>query len=155
MMGTVAQTWHLRDVLVSSECHTHASLGCRPKANSLIKVSRTTPSRSHTEAGTLRKRAQRACTECHSHKTRCSGDYPRCKRCEASNLVCEYTPAKRKFQHVPASAETLSDSFGSVYSYGSARSSTVGDTQSVGNGDTNNAGTPAIALPDLTTLVKE
>ncbi|PNY23821.1 transcriptional regulatory protein [Tolypocladium capitatum] len=63
-------------------------------------VSRTTPSHSHTEAGTLRKRAQRACSQCHSHKTKCSGDLPRCKRCEAANLACEYTPAKRKFTNV-------------------------------------------------------
>lgn len=68
------------------------------------KVSRTTPSASHTEAGTLRKRAQRACSQCHSHKTKCSGDLPRCRRCEASNLVCEYTPTKRKFTNVRYSA---------------------------------------------------
>ncbi|TWU77358.1 hypothetical protein ED733_005696 [Metarhizium rileyi] len=63
-------------------------------------VSRTTPSHSHTEAGTLRKRAQRACSQCHSHKTKCSGDLPRCKRCEAGGLPCEYTPAKRRFTNV-------------------------------------------------------
>ncbi|OAQ89329.1 fungal transcriptional regulatory protein [Purpureocillium lilacinum] len=76
-------------------------------------VSRTTPSHSHTEAGTLRKRAQRACSQCHSHKTKCSGDLPRCKRCEASNLNCEYTPAKRRFtnvrfQNAPKSSEVHS-----------------------------------------------
>jgi hypothetical protein len=65
------------------------------------KVSRTTPSQSHTEAGTLRKRAQRACRQCHAHKTKCSGDLPRCKRCDAANLPCEYTPAKRKFANLP------------------------------------------------------
>lgn len=64
------------------------------------RVSRTTPNAIHTEAGTLRKRAQRACGQCHSHKTKCSGDLPRCKRCEASNLVCEYMPTKRKFTNV-------------------------------------------------------
>ncbi|KAK7418856.1 hypothetical protein QQX98_003718 [Neonectria punicea] len=63
-------------------------------------VSRTTPSNSHTEAGTIRKRAQRACSQCHAHKTKCSGDLPRCKRCEAGDLSCEYTPAKRKFTNV-------------------------------------------------------
>ena len=68
-----------------------------PKAG---KISRSTPSRSHTEAGTLRRRAQRACRECHVHKTRCSGDLPRCKRCEAGGLVCEYTPTKRNFTSV-------------------------------------------------------
>jgi hypothetical protein len=65
-------------------------------------VSRTTPSQSHTEAGTLRKRAQRACSQCHAHKTKCSGDLPRCKRCESANLACEYHPAKRKFASVPS-----------------------------------------------------
>ncbi|KPM37767.1 hypothetical protein AK830_g8779 [Neonectria ditissima] len=63
-------------------------------------VSRTTPSHSHTEAGTVRKRAQRACSQCHTHKTKCSGDLPRCKRCETGDLSCEYTPAKRKFTNV-------------------------------------------------------
>ena len=55
------------------------------------------PSQSHTEAGTARKRAQRACRQCHAQKTKCSGDLPRCKRCESSDLQCEYAPAKRKF----------------------------------------------------------
>lgn len=72
-------------------------------------MSRTTPSASHTEAGTLRKRAQRACSQCHSHKTKCSGDLPRCRRCEASNLVCEYTPTKRKFTNVRYSAANGAD----------------------------------------------
>ncbi|KKA26766.1 hypothetical protein TD95_001701 [Thielaviopsis punctulata] len=69
---------------------------------------RTTPSRSHTEAGTVRKRAQRACTNCHVHKTKCSGDQPRCKRCEANNMKCEYVAAKRKFTSAPVntSAQT-------------------------------------------------
>ncbi|KAK3940478.1 hypothetical protein QBC46DRAFT_434535 [Diplogelasinospora grovesii] len=65
------------------------------------RVSRTTPSRLHTEAGTPRKRAQRACQSCHAHKTKCSGDIPRCKRCEEADLKCEYAPAKRKFSTVP------------------------------------------------------
>ncbi|KAF7543730.1 hypothetical protein G7046_g9942 [Stylonectria norvegica] len=72
-------------------------------ANALVasgKVSRTTPSHIHTEAGTLRKRAQRACSQCHVHKTKCSGDLPRCKRCEAAGMNCEYTAAKRKFANV-------------------------------------------------------
>ncbi|QUC19776.1 uncharacterized protein UV8b_04017 [Ustilaginoidea virens] len=65
-----------------------------------VAISRTTPSYSHTEAGTLRKRAQRACSQCHSHKTKCSGNLPRCKRCESGGLACEYTPAKRRFTNV-------------------------------------------------------
>lgn len=71
-----------------------------------LTVRRTTPSRSHTEAGTLRKRAQRACKQCHDHKTKCSGDLPRCKRCQANNLQCEYTPAKRRFASGPFQANS-------------------------------------------------
>lgn len=48
----------------------------------------------------MRKRAQRACSQCHTHKTKCSGDLPKCKRCEAANLVCEYTPTRRRFTNV-------------------------------------------------------
>ncbi|KOS18762.1 putative transcriptional regulatory protein [Escovopsis weberi] len=70
-------------------------------------LARTTPSHSHTEAGTLRKRAQRACSQCHTHKTKCSGDLPKCKRCETYRLACEYTPARRKFANVrPSSPKT-------------------------------------------------
>ncbi|KAG5963960.1 hypothetical protein E4U56_002534 [Claviceps arundinis] len=60
-------------------------------------IARSTPSHSHTEAGTLRKRAQRACSQCHAHKTKCSGDLPRCKRCVSGGWECEYRPAKRRF----------------------------------------------------------
>ncbi|KAH6606763.1 Zn2Cys6 transcriptional regulator [Trichoderma cornu-damae] len=73
------------------------------------KVSRTTPSHSHTEAGTLRKRAQRACSQCHIHKTKCSGDLPKCKRCEAANLVCEYTPTRRRFTNVHFNSPSAED----------------------------------------------
>ncbi|KAL7798248.1 hypothetical protein V8C37DRAFT_249978 [Trichoderma ceciliae] len=76
------------------------SFAASPGASEEDKVSRTTPSHSHTEAGTLRKRAQRACSECHTHKTKCSGDLPKCKRCEAANLVCEYTPTRRRFTNI-------------------------------------------------------
>ncbi|CAI6092085.1 unnamed protein product, partial [Clonostachys chloroleuca] len=73
------------------------------------KISRIKPSHSHTEAGTLRKRAQRACSQCHSQKTKCSGDLPRCKRCEAGDLKCEYTPAKRRFANVRLQSESKSE----------------------------------------------
>ncbi|KAK0762990.1 hypothetical protein N5P37_003973 [Trichoderma harzianum] len=76
------------------------SFAASPGASEEERVSRTTPSHSHTEAGTLRKRAQSACSQCHTHKTKCSGDLPRCKRCEAANLVCEYTPTRRRFTNV-------------------------------------------------------
>ncbi|TFA99478.1 hypothetical protein CCMA1212_008830 [Trichoderma ghanense] len=86
-----------------SNC-SRLELGCSfaasPGASEEERVSRTTPSHSHTEAGTLRKRAQRACSQCHAHKTKCSGDLPKCKRCESANLVCEYTPTRRRFTNV-------------------------------------------------------
>lgn len=65
------------------------------------KVARITPNGTVTEAGTLRKRAQRACQQCHAHKTKCSGDLPRCARCQLNDLPCEYTPSKRKFANLP------------------------------------------------------
>jgi hypothetical protein len=64
------------------------------------------PSKDRTEAGTVRKRAQKACQQCHKHKTKCSADYPRCKRCEDGNLVCEYVEGKRKFSHAPPHKST-------------------------------------------------
>lgn len=64
-----------------------------------------TPSQNLTEAGTTRKRAQRACKECHSHKTKCSGEKPRCKRCAANDLVCIYQVSKRKFSSAPGSQQ--------------------------------------------------
>ena len=73
------------------------------------KVLRTTPSQSHTEAGTPRRRAQRACAECHLHKTKCSGELPQCKRCRANNLGCVYTAAKRNFSTAPASENSSQD----------------------------------------------
>lgn len=87
---------------------------------SLGKVSRIAPSRDRTEAGTLRKRAQRACRECHAHKTKCSGDLPRCKRCEANDLLCEYTPSKRKFTHAPGSQSYEIQADDPDYDFGAA-----------------------------------
>lgn len=82
----------------------HLTYECR-----LGKVSRIAPSKDRTEAGTVRKRAQRACRECHAHKTKCSGDLPLCKRCEDNDLPCEYTPSKRKFAHAPGSVASPGD----------------------------------------------
>ncbi|KAH7162379.1 fungal transcriptional regulatory protein [Dactylonectria estremocensis] len=98
------------------------------------KVLRSTPSHSHTEAGTVRKRAQRACSQCHSHKTKCSGDLPKCKRCEANDLACEYTPAKRKFTHVPVNS-SRSRGHKVTFSYQSSASSDTGGPTIVNNGD--------------------
>ncbi|KAI0168418.1 hypothetical protein BJ166DRAFT_256381 [Pestalotiopsis sp. NC0098] len=72
------------------------------------KVARITPNGTVTEAGTLRKRAQRACQQCHAHKTKCSGDLPRCARCQLNELPCEYTPSKRKFANLPGQSSSAS-----------------------------------------------
>ncbi|KAF2177730.1 hypothetical protein K469DRAFT_742461 [Zopfia rhizophila CBS 207.26] len=37
-----------------------------------------------------RRRVLRACTACRSHKIKCSGDNPRCKRCESTGRECIY-----------------------------------------------------------------
>ncbi|ORY70095.1 uncharacterized protein BCR38DRAFT_99560 [Pseudomassariella vexata] len=71
------------------------------------RVARITPNGTVTEAGTLRKRAQRACLECHGHKTKCSGDLPSCTRCQTNDLKCEYVPAKRKFANVPGHSNSV------------------------------------------------
>ncbi|KAH8674045.1 hypothetical protein BX600DRAFT_509252 [Xylariales sp. PMI_506] len=81
------------------DCNFTLSLvGGKPRE----KVARITPNGTVTEAGTLRKRAQRACAQCHMHKTKCSGDLPSCLRCQANSISCEYIPSKRKFANVPA-----------------------------------------------------
>ncbi|KAK7952568.1 uncharacterized protein PG986_008296 [Apiospora aurea] len=69
------------------------------------KLARITPTGTVTEAGTIRKRAQRACANCHRHKAKCSGDLPACSRCRSSSLACEYAPSKRRFVNVAVSPE--------------------------------------------------
>lgn len=66
-------------------------------------VSRVTPSQHVTEAGTPRKRAQRACTQCHAHETKCSGSMPTCARCAKLAIECVYRPSKRNFSSAPGS----------------------------------------------------
>ncbi|KAK7949754.1 hypothetical protein PG988_016393 [Apiospora saccharicola] len=82
-----------------------STAGSRAQA---AKLARITPTGTVTEAGTIRKRAQRACANCHRHKAKCSGDLPACSRCRSSSLTCEYAPSKRRFANVavpPESAE--------------------------------------------------
>ncbi|KAF3770509.1 hypothetical protein M406DRAFT_66909 [Cryphonectria parasitica EP155] len=77
---------------------------------SLVRViefrsfSRVTPTQDLTEAGTRRKRAQRACEACHSHKTKCSGEFPKCRRCLENGLNCEYKVSRRKFTAAPGAS---------------------------------------------------
>lgn len=42
-----------------------------------------------------RRRVRLACSSCHSRKARCSGDTPKCKRCQSQGLECVYRPTKR------------------------------------------------------------
>jgi hypothetical protein len=73
------------------------------------KIERSTPSRTHTEAGTPRKRTQKACRQCHSHKTKCSGDLPICKRCQTGGFNCDYASTKRRFSSLAATGASASD----------------------------------------------
>ena len=42
-----------------------------------------------------RRRVRLACINCHSRKARCSGETPKCKRCQAQGIECVYRPTKR------------------------------------------------------------
>ncbi|KAI1313217.1 hypothetical protein F5Y03DRAFT_159392 [Xylaria venustula] len=42
-----------------------------------------------------RRRVRLACTNCHSRKARCTGETPKCARCQAQGIDCVYRPTKR------------------------------------------------------------
>ncbi|RYP21992.1 hypothetical protein DL765_001898 [Monosporascus sp. GIB2] len=42
-----------------------------------------------------RRRVRLACINCHSRKARCSGETPKCARCQAQGIDCVYRPTKR------------------------------------------------------------
>ncbi|KAI0883140.1 uncharacterized protein GGS22DRAFT_180732 [Annulohypoxylon maeteangense] len=42
-----------------------------------------------------RRRVRLACANCHSRKARCSGETPKCARCQAQGIECVYKPTKR------------------------------------------------------------
>ncbi|KAI1808213.1 hypothetical protein F4811DRAFT_287283 [Daldinia bambusicola] len=42
-----------------------------------------------------RRRVRLACANCHSRKARCSGESPKCARCQAQGIECIYKPTKR------------------------------------------------------------
>lgn len=42
-----------------------------------------------------RRRVRLACTNCHSRKARCTGESPRCARCQSQGIDCIYRPTKR------------------------------------------------------------
>ncbi|KAH9904956.1 hypothetical protein F4778DRAFT_52890 [Xylariomycetidae sp. FL2044] len=42
-----------------------------------------------------RRRVRLACTNCHSRKARCSGEMPKCARCQSQGIECVYKPTKR------------------------------------------------------------
>ncbi|TGO28064.1 hypothetical protein BPAE_0032g00060 [Botrytis paeoniae] len=87
-----------------------------------------------TQAGTERKRARKACRICHSHKARCSGTTPNCRRCEQRGYICEYESTSRGARrsvprHPPAGTSQNGDSPGAVVNAVSAGGSPmeVGD----------------------------
>lgn len=59
---------------------------------------------SQTEAGTVRLRTIAACDECRLRKAKCSGQRPRCYRCDQRQLPCVYNADRGKRQH-PAVAD--------------------------------------------------
>ncbi|KAH7033609.1 uncharacterized protein B0I36DRAFT_430789 [Microdochium trichocladiopsis] len=42
-----------------------------------------------------RRRVRLACINCHSRKARCSGETPKCARCQSQGIECVYKPTKR------------------------------------------------------------
>ncbi|KAI0157932.1 hypothetical protein GGR52DRAFT_582779 [Hypoxylon sp. FL1284] len=42
-----------------------------------------------------RRRVRLACANCHSRKARCSGETPKCARCQSQGIDCVYRPTKR------------------------------------------------------------
>lgn len=42
-----------------------------------------------------RRRVRLACTNCHSRKARCTGESPKCARCQSQGIECIYRPTKR------------------------------------------------------------
>lgn len=42
-----------------------------------------------------RRRVRLACSNCHSRKARCSGETPKCARCQSQGIECVYKPTKR------------------------------------------------------------
>ncbi|PVH90499.1 hypothetical protein DM02DRAFT_547678 [Periconia macrospinosa] len=47
----------------------------------------------HNQAAT--KRVPKACSNCRSHKVRCSGEQPRCQNCARQSVPCTYLQARR------------------------------------------------------------
>lgn len=48
-----------------------------------------------SRTGIPKLRAGRACTACHAHKIKCSGDSPECKRCKTRGITCDYKPRRK------------------------------------------------------------
>jgi hypothetical protein len=42
-----------------------------------------------------RRRVRLACINCHSRKARCTGETPKCARCQSQGIECVYRPTKR------------------------------------------------------------
>ncbi|PSN59782.1 hypothetical protein BS50DRAFT_224240 [Corynespora cassiicola Philippines] len=42
-----------------------------------------------------RSRVSRACNNCRTRRTKCSGEQPRCKECQANGLPCVYEQSRK------------------------------------------------------------
>ncbi|KAI2634026.1 hypothetical protein GGS21DRAFT_490946 [Xylaria nigripes] len=51
-----------------------------------------------------RRRVRLACTNCHSRKARCTGETPKCARCQSQGIECIYRPTKRSAGNINGTA---------------------------------------------------
>ncbi|ESZ93871.1 hypothetical protein SBOR_5729 [Sclerotinia borealis F-4128] len=88
-----------------------------------------------TQAGTERKRTRKACRICHSHKARCSGTTPNCRRCEQRGYICEYESISRGVRRsVPRQQPTGTSQSGDSPGAGANAISAGGSPMEVGDG---------------------
>ncbi|KAH6638510.1 C6 transcription factor-like protein, partial [Boeremia exigua] len=60
-----------------------------------VAIPRLKRSEDGRDAYKARQRVSRACAHCQSQKTKCTGDRPRCKRCETTDHECVYIMLKK------------------------------------------------------------
>ncbi|KAK5989995.1 hypothetical protein PT974_08258 [Cladobotryum mycophilum] len=88
----------------------------------------------------------------------CSGDLPKCKRCESTGLNCEYTPTRRRFANVRFNSPKLEDTPPSALQPAKPEG-TVSPTSSAGSvaGTSTSIGNVNIAMPlmDASALMAE
>ena len=88
-------------------CRSGTGLSSQLKLNtpSLLPLRISTASRKSLRASRIMsataadlgpsRKYRASCDRCHASKIKCSGGYPRCKRCAHSSLSCLYSPARR------------------------------------------------------------